>query len=83
MKAYLPSVFMTLLAFLFFAFPELAAVLLGGALLSIAIVYTWFTFRYQKYVKNMTRFKTTPFEEEIFRNGAPTFKTISVRVFKF
>lgn len=82
MKAYLPSIVMTLMAFLFFAVPELAAILLGGGLISIAIIYGWFTFRYQKYIKNAQQFKTTQFEEEIFRNGAPTFKTISVRVFR-
>lgn len=82
MKAYLPSIIMTLLAFLFFTFPELAAILLGGALISVAIIYGWFTYRYQQYTKRAQKIKTTAFEDEIFRNGAPTFKTISVRVFK-
>lgn len=82
MKVYLPSVIMALIAFLFFAVPELAALILGGALLCLAIVYAWFTYRYYRYVKEAQSFRGTQFEEEIFQKGAPTFKTISVKIFK-
>lgn len=82
MRVYLPSVIMTLIAFLFFAVPELAAVILGGGLLSLAIIFAWFTYRYNKYMRERTSFRTTAFEEEIFQKGAPTFKTISVKIFK-
>lgn len=82
MKVYLPSIIMALVAFLFFAVPELAAVILGGGLLSLAIIYGWFTYRYYRYVREAQNFKGTHFEEEIFQKGAPTFKTISVKIFK-
>jgi len=82
LRAYYPAIFLFLFGQLFFAFPELAALLLGGFLSLTALIYAWFQYKWQKVqrAQGVYNTETSSFESEVFNHGEPNIRNISVTI---
>jgi hypothetical protein len=71
-------------ALVIFNFPVLAAILLGGLFLSISVFWGLMVYRFRQF-QNTASTQTAQwrdFERNIYESGGPSFRNISVRVFR-
>lgn len=73
-RAYLPSVFMILLAWVFLTYPWLAGALVGGGLIFMAVLYAGIAHNFIKLSKMSTTTHT--------RTQDPTFRNVTIHMVK-
>lgn len=79
-KKYRPAIVIILLGVLFLTFPELAAFLLGGGLLTMGFIYALIVFKWNHaHIKPLDG---DTFEAEVRRSTEPSFKDVSVTIFQ-
>ena len=82
MRAYLTPLFVFSTGLLFFALPELAALLLGGLFVSLGILYAWMVHRFRSFNSVINEDRFSGFEREVYTQGGPGIKTFTSVVVK-
>jgi hypothetical protein len=70
------------MALVFITFPLIAAFILSGLFLFIGIIWGWMIYRFHQYNQNQDIHVYRDFERDIYQNGGPSLKNVTVKIFR-